>query len=82
MAAVRVGASGEVVIPKKLQGRLGLVPGDYLEIEVRDSQLILTPKTALEKRLAQGLEDIKKGRVLGPFKTAKEALRALKSRAR
>lgn len=32
------------------------------------------------KRLAEGLEDIKQGRVIGPFKNAKEAVRALRSK--
>jgi AbrB family looped-hinge helix DNA binding protein len=82
MSAVKVGVSRQVAIPKKLHDQLGLRPGDYLEVEVRDNRLILTPKALVEKRLAEGIEDIKKGRVLGPFKTAKEAIRALRARAR
>ncbi len=36
--------------------------------------LTLTQK----KRLADGLQDIKAGRVIGPFRSAKEAVRALR----
>ncbi len=54
----------------------------HLEVEVRNNRIILTPKALIEKRLAEGLEDIKKGRVLGPFKNAREALRALRARSR
>jgi AbrB family looped-hinge helix DNA binding protein len=82
MSAVKVGVSQQVAIPKKLHDQLGLRPGDYLEVEVRDNRLILTPKALVEKRLAEGIEDIKKGRVVGPFKTAREAIRALRTRAR
>ena len=53
-----------------------------MDVEVRENHLILTPKALVEKRLAEGLEDIKKGRVLGPYKTAREAMRALRGRAR
>ena len=67
MSAVKVGVSRQVAIPKKLHDQLGLRPGDYLEVEVRDNRLILTPKALVEKRLAEGIEDIKKGRVVDPF---------------
>lgn len=82
MPAVKVGVSRQVVIPKKIHDELGLAPGDYLEVELRGNQLILTPKTLIDKRLAEGLEDIKKGRTLGPFKSAKEAMKALRARSR
>jgi AbrB family looped-hinge helix DNA binding protein len=82
MGAVKIGVSRQVVIPKKIHDQLGLKPGDYLEVELRGEQLVLTPKQLVEKRLAEGLADIKKGRVLGPFKTAKGAMRALRARTR
>jgi len=82
MPAVKIGASRQVVIPKKIHDKLGLTPGDYLDVELQDNRLVLTPKVLIEKRLAEGLEDLKKGRTLGPFKTAKEAMRALRRRTR
>ena len=82
MPAVKIGVSRQVVITKKIHDQLGLTPGDYLEVELHNNRLILTPKALVEKRLAEGLEDIRKGRVLGPFKTAREAMRALRSRGR
>ncbi len=81
MPAVKLGISRQVVIPKKLHDQLGLAPGDYLEVEARGGRLVLTPKTLVEKqieaRLAEGLEDIRKGRVHGPFRSAKELVRSL-----
>lgn len=79
---MKVGVSRQVVIPKKIHDELGLAPGDYLEVELRGNQLVLTPKTLIDKRLAERLEDIKKGRTLGPFKSAKEAMKALRARSR
>ena len=77
MAAVKVGMSRQVAIPKKLHDQLGLNPGDYLEVELIEDHLVLTPKALIDKRLAEGLQDIKHGRVHGPFRSAKELVRSL-----
>jgi len=74
---VKIGISRQVAIPKMLYDALNLMPGDYLEMELRDERLVLTPKTFIEKRLAEGLQDIREGRVIGPFRNAKVALKAL-----
>jgi len=78
MPTVKIGVSRQVVIPKKVYEKLGLVSGDYLEVELEDDRLVLTPKMLVEKRLAEGLADIRHGRVKGPFKTARSAMRALR----
>ena len=82
MQAVKVGVSRQVAIPKKLHDQLGLSPGDYLEIEVRGNQLILTPKELVDKRLAEAEEDIQKGRIHGPYRTAAATSKALRRRTR
>jgi AbrB family looped-hinge helix DNA binding protein len=82
MPTVKIGVSRQIVIPKKLYEKLGLLPGDYLEVELADQHLILTPKMLVEKRLAEGLENVKQGRVVGPFKTARAAVRALRTHNR
>lgn len=76
-AVVKIGVSRQVAIPKKLHDRLGLAPGDYLQIELEGDRLILTPKALIEKRLAEGLEDIRQGRVHGPFKSVSALLRSI-----
>jgi len=81
MSTVKIGVSRQIAIPKKLYQKLGLVPGDYLEVEIEDDRLVLTPKMLVEKRLAEGLKDIKEGRVVGPFKTSRAAMRALRTRS-
>ena len=73
----RVGVSRQIAIPKKLHDELGLTAGDYVEVERRGHQLVLTPKEFVEKRIAVGLEDIKKGRTYGPFESVKEMLASL-----
>ncbi len=75
----RVGASRQVAIPKKLHDELGLATGDYIEFERKGNQLVLTPKEFIEKHLAEGLEDLRKGRVYGPFASVKDMLTSLHS---
>jgi AbrB family looped-hinge helix DNA binding protein len=82
MSAVKIGVSRQVAIPKKLHDQLGLSAGDYLEIEVRGGKLILTPKQLIDKRLDEAEDDVRRGRVLGPFNTAKQAMKALRTRPR
>ena len=82
MSAVKVGVSRQVAIPKKVHDQLGLSAGDYLEVEVKGNQIILTPKQLVDKRLEEAEEDVRKGRVHGPYKTAGEAVKALRRRSR
>lgn len=76
-SVVKIGASRQVIIPKKIHDRLGLKPGDYLEVELKDDKVVLIPKALVEKRLAQALEDVKRGRIHGPFSSVKEMLGSL-----
>jgi len=82
MRAVKVGVSRQVAIPKEVHDQLGLSPGDYLEVEVKGNRIILTPKQLVDKRLEEAEEDVRKGRVHGPYSTAGEAVKALRRRTR
>ena len=86
MPAVKFSASGQVALPKRIQKKLGLEPGDYLEVEEKGGKVVLTPKTLvdkrIQKRLAESFEDFRKGRVYGPFPSAKEMVRSLHAGAR
>lgn len=80
MAAVKVGVSRQVAIPKDLHDRLGLKPGDYLEVELEGSRLVFTPKQLVEKRLAEALDDVKHGRVGGPYRSVEDFIASLHGR--
>ena len=86
MTAVKIGVSRQVVIPKKLHEELGLAPGDYLDVELKEGKVVMTPKTLvdkeIQKRLKEGLEDIRQGRVLGPFGNSKDAMKALRAQVK
>lgn len=84
VGAVKLGQSRQVVIPKKIHDALGLIPGDYLEVELRANKVIFTPKMLVDKRIEAGVAesfgDFRRGRVYGPFTSAKAAVRALHAR--
>ena len=67
-----------MIIPKKIHDSLGLEPGDYLEVELQDDKVILTPKALIEKRLAEALEDIRRGHLHGPFRSSSEMVKSLR----
>ena len=92
----KIGQRRQVVIPKEICEELGLQTGDFVEVKqvkgtvvikpkkLVDADEVLTPaqKAEIDARLAEGLEDIKHDRVLGPFDTAKGAMRALRAKTR
>jgi AbrB family looped-hinge helix DNA binding protein len=42
----RIGAKGQVVIPKALRDRARLQPGDEVEFELRDEQILMVARRA------------------------------------
>ncbi len=88
MPIARVGTRHQVVIPKAVFSKLGLAPGDYVEVSVRNNQAVLTRKKFVDNfpitdeaigpktraSIRRGLKDIKAGKVHGPFKNAKELI--------
>lgn len=51
-------------------------------MKVARRRITLTPKSAVDCAIAEGLEDVRKGRVRGPFNTVDEMLDSLKGRRR
>lgn len=75
---VKIGISRQVVIPKRIHDHLGLEPGDYLEVELDGDRVVLTPKALIDKRLAEGIDDVRKGHVRGPFRSVSALVRSLR----
>jgi AbrB family looped-hinge helix DNA binding protein len=89
MPTVKLGASRQIVIPKQLYDELGLEAGDFLEVEIYEGgKLLVTPKDLvdrhpkIDKRLAEAEEDVKAGRVKGPFTTADDVVKALRGKSK
>lgn len=72
----------QVVIPAKLRAEVGLRVGDVLDASVEGGRITFTPKSLIDRGIAESLEDFKRGRSYGPFDTAEEMIRSLHANAR
>lgn len=78
----------QVTIPKVVSEAAGFRVGDLLEATAGGGVVVLRPKVVVdrdpmvERDLEAAEADVKAGRVLGPFKTAGAAMRAVKAHAR
>ena len=79
---IRVKTKYQVTLPYAIQKATKLRVGDLLGVEIKGSTIILTPKDIIEREMAFALDDIKHGRGIGPFTTAKAAIKALHREAR
>jgi AbrB family looped-hinge helix DNA binding protein len=80
MELVTVKTKFQVVIPQSIRKRVRLEIGDLLEASFENGKITFTPKTVIDRRLAEGLEDLAQGRTHGPYETAAEAVSALDRR--
>jgi AbrB family looped-hinge helix DNA binding protein len=79
---VKVKDKYQVTLPASVRERAGVTVGDLLEAEVRGKKITLTPKALVDKdlkaSLLASLAEAKRKGAIGPFKSAKAAIRALK----
>ena len=88
---VRVQRKGQVTIPTRVRVQVGLVDGDMVEARAENGKIILTPKMVVDReytpqqrriidaRLAESLEQAKRGETFGPFETHEEMITFLHS---
>ncbi len=55
--------------------------GDLIEANVEDGKITVTPKSLIDRSVAEGLEDMKQGRTHGPYANVRDAIRALETHA-
>jgi len=79
---VKVKEKYQVTLPASVRRKAGLAVGDLLEANVEGKKITLTPKSVVDRELALALEDVRKGRVYGPFSSAKEAIQFLHREAK
>ncbi len=53
MELVKAGRSRQVTIPKQIFDSLGLKEGDYVQVEVEGSRIVLTPVAVIKKEKAK-----------------------------
>jgi len=84
-----------LVVPPAVRRQAGLKSGDQLEFKVSRGVITIVPKLppaadeytaaqrqVIDRGIAKGLEEIRKGRFHGPFKTAGAAIAHLQSLSR
>ena len=82
MPIVKVKGKYQVTLPSSVRDQVGVAVGDVLEATVERGRITLTPKSIVDRDVGEGLEDFKKGRSIGPFKTADAAVKALRRTTR
>ena len=76
MTLLKVKTKYQVTLPTEARTLLGVKEGDVLGVVIESGRIILTPKSIIDKRLAEGLVDIAAGRVHGPFNSVQEMIRS------
>ena len=82
MVDVTVKDKNAVVIPASVMRKARIKVGDRLAANVEHGKITLTPKSAHVSGIEQGLDDIKNGRVFGPYASAAAAKKAFDDRTR
>ena len=77
MALIKIKEKYQVTLPAALRQKVGLEAGDLLEAKVEGKKITLTPKSVLDRELAQALKEIEQGKTFGPFNSAKDLIRSL-----
>jgi AbrB family looped-hinge helix DNA binding protein len=91
MPISKLGQRRQVVIPKEICDELGIQEGDYLEVTSANGKVLIKPKklvdtdevltpaqrAVIDKRVAEGLEDVQAGRIYGPFDSVDAMLHSL-----
>jgi len=82
MEMVTVKTKFQIVIPQHIREQVDVQVGDVLEAGVQDGKITFTPKSLIDRHLAEGLEDVRRGRTHGPYTTVEAAIKALDARAK
>ena len=86
MALVKIGTKHQIVIPKAVFAKMGLAPGDYVDVSANRGHAVIKRKKAvddfpetdeplgpkLRASINRALKDVEAGRVSGPFRTMDE----------
>lgn len=80
MAVVKVKSRYQVTLPPQVRSKAGVAVGDLFEAKVEGRTITLIPKRLIDQELKSALNDVKRGRVKGPFPSAQATIRALRRR--
>ncbi len=78
MAVVTVKNKYQVVIPSEVREKIAISIGDILKANVHGNTITLTPQTLIDREIAEGLEDIRQGRISSSYHSAQDLIKALR----
>lgn len=82
MDIVTVKSKFQIVIPQHVRELAHVEIGDLLEAGVENGKIVFTPKSLVDRHIAEGLADAYAGRTHGPYATADDAVAALEGHAK
>jgi AbrB family looped-hinge helix DNA binding protein len=82
MEVVTIKTKFQIVIPQRIREQVQVDIGDILEARVENGKITFTPKSLIDRHLAEGLEDARRGRTHGPYATAEAAVKSLEQHAK
>jgi AbrB family looped-hinge helix DNA binding protein len=82
MDIVTVKTKFQIVIPQHVRELARIEIGDLLEAGVENGKIVFTPKSLVDRHIAEGLEDAQRGRTHGPYSSSDAAIAALDARAK
>lgn len=82
MAVITVKEKYQIVIPSEVRERIDISVGDILKASVRGNSITLTPQSLVDREIAEGLDDIKHGRLYGPFRSGEDLIASLHAKTK
>lgn len=91
MSKVKLGPNRQITLPAATVKHLGLSVGEELEVVEGEKAVMLVPRKSIPKdqrwyhtpawqqMMQKAFEDLKKGRMAGPFKSVDELIKDLRS---
>ena len=77
MHLVAVKNKFQIVIPQSVREQIGIRVGDVLEAKIERGKITFTPKSVVDRGIAESLADFQAGRSYGPFKSADDLVASL-----
>jgi AbrB family looped-hinge helix DNA binding protein len=74
MSIVKMKTKGQLTIPTALRKRLRIDAGDLLEVQEEGGKITIIPKSLIDRKIAESVEQYRKGKSFGPFADANTAI--------
>ena len=79
MSLVKIKQKHQIILPSVIRQEVDLAVGDWVDVKIEKGRVVLTPKSIVDRQMAEALEDVKAGRVYGPFSSAHQLIKSLNS---